>query len=329
MVMGGKVSTHARRIEVIQWAENIEQNYSKLSKCDLGHISGELKKYFALTCIARNKNHSPTLRARAEELIFRVRCYLERAIIVYIKELPDTSTEYHRLVRRGRMFGFSKKQGVSLRFSLSTCVPTPLCASRCYAHDALDAMPSSVTRGAINTAIGELWEHEPPRKQCLAAIVNREVSQAVAAALKEAKDASLLYQRLPRIRLAHVGEAVSFPQFINFLGQRIVAISGGAVIPVLYTRHPDAHLIDREAIRLLFTLDPSSEDRKRYVPQGSPIVYSGFGGVVSTESLVTFLEHHPHQHYTGSEANLCPVSTLRNGARSCDQARCSTCFDRK
>ena len=245
--MGGKVSTDARRIEVIQWAENIAANHSRFSNCDLAHINSELKKYFALTSIARSKNHSPTLRARAEELIFRVRCHWERAIIQYIKELPYTSPEYDRLVHRGRMFGCSKKQGVSLRFSLSTCVPTPLCASRCYAHDALDATPSSVIRGAINTTIAEVWEHEPTRRDRLAAIVNREIDQAVGAALKEAEDASTFFQRQPRIRLAHVGEAVSFPQFINFVGQRIAVLSEGAVIPVLYTRHPDAHLIDQEA----------------------------------------------------------------------------------
>ena len=42
---------------------------------------------------------------------------------------------------KGNFFGKSKKQGTSVRMPLTTCQPTMLCASACYAHDVLDAAP--------------------------------------------------------------------------------------------------------------------------------------------------------------------------------------------
>jgi hypothetical protein len=80
-----------------------------------------------------------------------IRVKIEQGIIDFIESFYGKEKE--KFFNLGKIFGKSKKQGISIRFSLTTCVPTNLCANLCYAHDGLDATPNSVVRGALNTCL--------------------------------------------------------------------------------------------------------------------------------------------------------------------------------
>jgi hypothetical protein len=77
-----------------------------------------------------------------------------------------------------------------------------------------------------------------------------------------------------------------------------------------------------------FTLDKSSQSRKSWAPPQARIVFSAFGGELSSEADVNFLEHHQrgfHALPIGS-GTVCPTTLPETKVRTCDAVRCDRCF---
>jgi hypothetical protein len=283
----------------------------------------DLRDYFALCAMARGKT---AIALEAELLLFRTRISLERRISRSIHDcLSSQPSSFDDLLDQ-KCFGASKKQGVSIRFPLTSCQPTKLCANLCYAHDVLDASPSSVIRGAVNGAIGEIFENSSETERCR--ILNglkKHVAFAVSRSLCDANSSS--FARSARIRFGHVGEAAAYPSFVNALARLVRELSKGQVQSVVYSRHSQAKMLDAEEFVINFTIDPSSEARRRYVPPSARIVYSAFGGITSTEASVNFLEHHRFIHLEAKgEGKVCPATEPESIKRSCDSVACDLCF---
>jgi hypothetical protein len=261
-------------------------------------------------------------------LVFRVRVVLEQSIAATLTDLAIREGIGALELSREPLHGYSKKQGVSIRMPLSSCVPSKVCGAACYAHDVLDAAPASVVRGAVNGAIAAWYERgDGSQREELLAALARPVRRMVEAARKDARAAAATFARRPRIRFAHVGEFAPFPEFANALARRVRESSDGEVDCVVYTRHPDARLLDPELFVMLFSLDESSEDRRRFVPATARVVRSAFGGRVTESVDVNFLEHHRWVHIKPvGTGKVCPATAPETELRTCDACRCDFCF---
>jgi hypothetical protein len=225
-------------------------------------------------------------------------------------------------------FGFSKKQGVSIRYALSSCVPTASCGGRCYAHDGRDRDLQRIARGAFNYYLGQEFEdgNATVRFDILARL-EKPIEKAIAWARLDRERASHQgYERLARIRFSHVGEMAATPHFTNALAQTIRRLAPD-ISCVIYTRHPAAHLLDPNSFVINFTLEGIEDLRKRYAPKTSRLVNSAWDGRVSPAVEVNFLEHHIDSMTaaTGS-GTVCPVTADHDRTPSCDLARCQKCF---
>src|SRR5919201_1957438 len=145
--MKGRPVTHEEHLATVEWARTYCGSKTTLterlsvSALFRAHLS-DLRRYFALCGFSRNTTAPESLVRYAYSQVFRVRVALEKSIQYSVKEaLTRNDGDFDVLLQRG-FYGASKKQGVSVRMPLSTCHPTRLCAGACYAHDALDAMPS-------------------------------------------------------------------------------------------------------------------------------------------------------------------------------------------
>lgn len=288
----------------------------------------DLKNYFRLTVLARSKSADKQLAAQAHDLLFRTRCRLENSIHASITSSLVSGKERLDAVFDGSFFGFSKKQGTSLRLPLTTCLPTKLCAGGCYAHDVLDASPAAVVRGAINGWIAARYENgdDIERKEILGRLVP-QVKRAVRAARDELKHLVQGFSRRAFIRFSHVGEIVHTPIFANDLARMVQEISDHEVDCVVYTRHKRANELDPELWILNFTLDPSSKDRRSWIPANSRIVYSAFGGQTSQIAEINFLEHHRNGHLKQiGDGVICPATQPDAKDRTCDGNLCNKCF---
>ena len=295
------------------------------------HFSKELRRYFALAALSRSTTAPSPMVGEALELVFRVRVSLERLISRSFMALANDDGVDALGLTRIPLHGASKKQGVSIRMPLSSCVPSKLCGAACYAHDVLDAAPASVVRGAINGALAIMYERggNPERKR-LISLLNRPIGRMVRAAVRDAEDAAATFVRRPRIRFAHVGEFASFPDYANALARSVRDQSNGAVDCVVYTRHPDAKLLDPALFVVLFSLDESSEDRRKFIPPTARAVRSAFAGRITDTVDVNFLEHHRWVHIppVGS-GKICPSTAPDTKDRTCDGCKCDFCFTPK
>ena len=234
------------------------------------------------------------------------------------------------LLQMGCFYGFSKKQGTSVRMPLTTCKPTKLCAGACYAHDVLDAAPASVIRGVINGIVAEHFEHGPAscRESVMLALSNHS-KRAIQSSLNEVRALKGSgWTRRAFIRFSHVGEITKYPEFANALAEQVHEQSGGRVDCVVYTRHSNAAKLDPKRWIVNFTLDPASLDRRKWAPETARIVFSAFGGVTSDQADVNFLEHHRHTHMarTAGSGRICPATLPETKERTCDACRCDRCF---
>jgi len=329
----GRRCSIAEHREFISWAEKFGALGPRVGippKCGslIGAYEAELKNYFRLTVLARSSSADPELASRAHELLFRVRTLLEGAIQQAITEAPVNPESRLDALFNGNFFGFSKKQGTSLRLPLRTCTPTKLCAGGCYAHDVLDATPAAVVRGSINGWIADRYERgdEGARAQYLSRL-RPHVKRAIKNARSELKNLADGFTRRAFIRFSHVGEIVHTPGFANDLASVVRDLSGGDVDCVVYTRHKRAVELDPSLWIVNFTLDPDSENRKAWVPINARIVYSAFGGKTSPAAEVNFLEHHRHGHSPQvGDGRACPATLPHALSRTCDGNRCNRCF---
>jgi hypothetical protein len=235
------------------------------------------------------------------------------------------------ILSRCSVYGVSKKQGISMRMPLTTCAPTKLCAAACYAHDVLDASPNAVIRGAINGWLAQSYETgNDIRRAFVLGSLERHTRVAVRHAQRELLKLPDGFTRRAYIRFSHVGEMASFPNFANAVAAQVKQFSKGRVDCVIYTRLRQASALDSELWVVNFTLDPASLDRVTWAPSSSRIVFSAFGGEVSTVASVNFLEHHRHTHtaITKGQGNICPATSPDVMERTCDACRCKTCFER-
>ncbi len=291
-------------------------------------FEGELKLYFALAALSRAKSSPRELVSRAHNVVFRYRTLIERRLASSLKrariDVPAS------LLSAGCFYGFSKKQGTSVRMPLTTCKPTKLCAGACYAHDVLDAAPASVIRGVINGIVAEQFEHGPAscRESVMLALRNHS-KRAIQSSLNEVRTLKGSgWTRRAFIRFSHVGEITKYPEFANALAEQVHEQSGGRVDCVVYTRHSNAAKLDPKRWVVNFTLDPASLDRRKWVPEAARIVFSAFGGVTSDQADVNFLEHHRHTHMarTAGSGRICPATLPETKERTCDACRCDRCF---
>jgi hypothetical protein len=293
-------------------------------------FAGDLRSYFALAALSRSTTAPAEMVGKSLSLVFRVRVALERSIGDSVTDLVSRAGLGALGLEHAPLHGCSKKQGVSIRMPLSSCVPSKICGAACYAHDVLDAAPASVVRGAVNGAIASGFEQgDRWQRDTLLCALGRSVRRMIQAARRDARVAASSFERRPRIRFAHVGEFAPFPNFANALARLVRDSSNGDVDCVVYTRHPDAKLLDPELFVVLFSLDESSEDRRRFVPATAKVVRSAFGGQITDSVDVNFLEHHRWIHIkpVGS-GKVCPATAPETKVRTCDSCRCDFCFRR-
>ena len=329
----GRLNTFAEQKATLDWASgcrcprNTGPQVSSVS--DLRALFGDdLRRYFALAALSRSTTAPGQIVSGAIELVFRVRVLLEQSIAGALTDLAIREGISALELSRAPLHGYSNKQGVSIRMPLSSCVPSKVCAAACYAHDVLDAAPASVVRGAVNGTIAAWYERGDGRqREDLFAALGRPVRRMVEAARKDARVAASAFARRPRIRFAHVGEFAPFPEFANALARCIRESSKGEVDCVVYTRHPDARLLDPELFVVLFSLDESSEDRRRFVPASARVVRSAFGGRITDSVDVNFLEHHRWVHIKPvGTGRVCPATAPETKVRACDACQCDFCF---
>ena len=288
-----------------------------------------LKEYFRLCCLARSKSAVLELSESANTLIFKVRTKIEKEIATLLEGLEESSDLDPSMLYKNNFYGFSKKQGTSLRMPLSSCMPTALCAGGCYAHDVLDATPAAVIRGVVNGHIAKSYEQgDKSIRACIMDCLKPHTRKAVSNSKKELKELPIGFKRRAYIRFSHVGEVANFPDFANALAKQVRTESRKTVDCVIYTRHKNAKLLDPELWVMNFTLDPVSLKREAWVPKEARIVYSAFGGVTSSIAEVNFLEHHRHEHLAGTKGDgrICPATKPETIERTCDACRCNKCF---
>ena len=332
----GRLHTLDEKKATLQWASGFV--YSGKELCGATSIASlrvlfgdDLRRYFALAGLSRSTTAPAWMVAEALELVFRVRVLLEQRIASELNDLAKRDGIRALELGRQPIHGYSKKQGVSIRMPLSSCVPSKICGAACYAHDVLDAAPASVVRGAVNGTIATWYEEgNCSRRQELLGALERPVRRMVNAAKKDAITAAETFVRSPRIRFAHVGEFAPFPDFANDLASSVRDISNSEVTCVVYTRHPNAMLLDPDLFVVLFSLDDSSEDRSRFAPVTARKVRSAFGGKISESVDVNFLEHHRWSHIKPvGTGYVCPATEPEALLRTCDSCRCDFCFKPK
>jgi hypothetical protein len=192
----------------------------------------------------------------------------------------------------------------------------------------LDATPAAVTRGAVNGAIAISFENgdREKRRKILKNLVPH-TGRSIRAAVNELKYLPLGWKRRPVIRFAHVGEIAAFPDFANSMALQVRDMSNGGVDCVVYTRHRRAVELDPSLWVINFTLDKSSLDRRSWSYPHMRIVYAAFGGELSQDASVNFLEHHRWFHASPiGNGEVCPATAPENPERTCDAMCCDKCF---
>lgn len=329
----GRRNTLDERVATVKWARNFLKKHNDKKQSIppsllKSNFEDELKRYFALSALSRSTKTDPEIVNDALKLVFPVRVKIERIIGLAIQgRIADLGFE--EFLAWGSIFGASKKQGVSMRVQLESCMPTKLCASSCYAHDVLDAAPAPLIRGVINGQVAGLYESatEHIRSKIENGLV-RHTRKAVHAALEEAtSSANAGWSRRAFIRFSHVGEIAAYPSFANCLAKQVWQISNGEVDCVIYTRHRKAKELNPELWIINFTLDGSSRERREWAPDESRLVFSAFGGETDPEAEINFLEHHRWTHVEQKgTGNVCPATAPNVEDRTCDSLRCNTCF---
>lgn len=269
-----------------------------------------------------------TDEASVRSMLFRARHRLDsRVVATIMHHLEVGAIGVERLLRR-QVFGFCKKQGVSFRLSLSTCVPSSLCGGGCYAHDGRERLSTTILSGCYNTVLCSALESGRLKPEKLLSKVRKAVELALLDQRLSASEYG--FQRRARIRLAHVGEIAAYPDFANWLGTTVGEVSDDRVDCVVYTRHPGVAQLDTSSLVVNLTLDAASQDRRRWLRPGIRPVWSAWDGKVDPDVAVNFLEHHDggqHSLPLGT-GNVCPVTTASTEMRVCDEFGCTLCFDR-
>jgi hypothetical protein len=285
------------------------------------------RSYFSLAALTRRSVLCEDVRQDGLARLFKMRSFLETKLLAEFRynsaRLPvlDEAT-------KDSFFGKSKKQGISIRYALASCVPTATCGGRCYAHDGRDRELLHIYRGVLNYYVGLEFENgSPERRNQILGLLSTPIDKGVEAALVDQASAmSEGYKRLPRIRFSHVGEMAATPEFTNALALEVKK-RDPRVQCVIYTRHPNAKLLDANLLVVNFTLEGTRDAREKFVPSGARIVNSAWDGKINKVAEVNFLEHHVEKSTIAKGAgSVCPVTANHKLTPSCDSAHCQKCF---
>ncbi len=116
-------------------------------------------------------------------------------------------------------------------------------------------------------------------------------------------------------------------KWANEMARQIKKKSEGHVVCVVYTRRQNVTDLDPELWVINFTLDPSSLEREKWIPEYAHTVFSAFDGVTSESAYVNFLEHHRWSHCSPKgNGVLCPATLPETESRTCDSLLCDRCF---
>lgn len=288
----------------------------------------ECRAYYSFAAMTRRRVLDEAIRDESLGKLYRFRSALEKAIIADL-EVCGLRDDLVASWASKSFFGVSAKQGVSVRYALASCVPTRICGGRCYAHDGRDREIHRIFRGALNLFVGQTYEQlETNRRAELFDVLNPIILYGVSAARQDQLDSynSLGFDRAPRIRFSHVGEMAATPEFTNDLARQIRRIDPEIACTV-YTRHPNAALLDAEALVVNFTLEGDEDPRRAWVPVGSRVVASAWDGKLVESAAVNFLEHHVEKVLKSCGSGfVCPVTADHGSISSCDGAHCQLCF---
>lgn len=285
------------------------------------------RSYFTLAAMTRRTDLGEDLRAGGLAQLFRVRTFIESRLLEQFR-FNARGLPLETEATKDSFFGKSKKQGVSIRYALASCVPTATCGGRCYAHDGRDRELLHIYRGVLNYYIGLEFENGSlERRKQILDLLGKSIDKGVEAALADQRTASAEgYNRLPRIRFSHVGEMASTPVFTNAIAQE-VKNRDQRVQCVIYTRHPKASLLDTNLLVINFTLEGVGDVRGKFVPQGARIVNSAWDGELNESAEINFLEHHVEKSTIAKGGgSICPVTANHKVTPSCDSAHCQKCF---
>jgi hypothetical protein len=289
----------------------------------------DARSYFTLCAMTRRRSIDAESKARGLNKLYAFRSILEQKILADLIE-SFGSEGVIQMALSGSFFGYSKKQGVSIRYSLQSCVPTTTCGGRCYAHDGRDRELGHIIRGVLNFHVGSRYESgDRIARSCIMEKLSQHVESAIRNALEDSEMALASgYKRSARIRFSHIGEMAQTPAFTNALAKAIKQRCPH-VLCVVYTRHPKAHMLDPTVLTINFTLEGQTDPRLKLVPSGARIVSSAWDGVLNPDAAINFLEHHVEKaaHAVG-RGNICPVTLNHDVTPSCDSARCQKCFVR-
>jgi hypothetical protein len=333
-LMGGRGKRNVPIEEVVARADEALSSLETL--CQSSKSLSELKTlyapvcrdYYSLAAASRRSSLTPEDRQASQSRLFRLRSSIERSILDSL-DLAIFDVLKECAVRS--FFGASQKQGVSIRYPLSACIPTVNCGGGCYAHDGRDRAIHQIFRGVLNLWIGLKYEAGNPEfrkviSDAMQDTFDYAISSAREDALRSAEEFGFI--RSPRIRFAHVGEMVTTPMFLSFLADELQS-RDPALVCVLYTRHPNAKDIALDRFVVNFSIEGPNDPRRRHAPFGAQIVCSAWGGALMEEAHVNFPEHHVN---TRSErvgkGFVCPVVAGFSVDESCDGARCDRCFTR-
>jgi hypothetical protein len=288
----------------------------------------ECRAYYSIAAMTRRQVLENEIRDYALGKLFRLRSALEGAIISDLEVCGLREDLVDSWATRS-FFGVSAKQGVSVRYALASCVPTRTCGGRCYAHDGRDREIHRIFRGALNLFMGQTYGRVgTSEKEGLFERLKPVISYGVSAARQDKLESfsKLGFDRTPRIRFSHVGEMAATPEFTNDLAREIRRVDP-EIACTIYTRHPNAALLDAKALVINFTLEGETDARRDWVPAGARVVASAWDGQLVASAAVNFLEHHVEKVRTSTGAGvICPVTADHGSITSCDGARCQLCF---
>lgn len=288
----------------------------------------ECRAYYSFAAMTRRRVLEEEVRNDALAKLYGLRSALEKAIIADL-EVCGLREDLIDAWASKSFFGISAKQGVSVRYALASCVPTRICGGRCYAHDGRDREIHRIFRGALNYFVGQSYEclGNDARSKLFEAL-SPVISYGVSAARQDQIDSleDLGFSRAPRIRFSHVGEMAATPQFTNDLARAIRRVDP-EISCTVYTRHPNASMLDTDALVVNFTLEGEGDLRLAWVPAGARVVASAWDGKLVEFAAVNFLEHHVEKVLKSSGAgHVCPVTADHGSLTSCDGASCELCF---
>lgn len=313
--------------DILQMCKNLKMQGTGSYKELTNIFSQPAKLYFALAARSRAKDCVSLEKIEIDSKLFLLRTEIEKAIY---GSLMHNLEPFEGLIFERGFFGGSGKQGATVRFPLFSCVPTEKCSSGCYAHDGRDKHLTSIIRGVFNFILCEWIKKniESDSNHGRFSKFLHQIDVLILDSIAEAESSKISgYERQARIRLSHVGEMASMPEVTNWIASLIINRSKSRVIPVIYTRHPDAIRLDSKRIVVNFTIESDSDPRRIYAPKGARLVGSSWAGQLIKIAEVNFLEHHGTTHsVTQGAGTVCPVTAYHEATPSCDSAHCNKCF---